>query len=346
MLKRGTVKLIILFSLFLSLSSFGSNPSKGVVHVFYGDLKSGQMAIINRVFKPKLKILENKKEVEKIIEWPKGKIEDFLKVIKNPKTLGVLFLGHPAIKTEGTYPDKRIIHGYLKSGDGYYLPKEILSAAHSNLQFLSIMTCHESAILPLYLDSLPNHVDVIKSPTHGLDNLDNPLFEFTSFYSTPKVIEKLEKNFDDNKYAGFFVQPLELQTIRIQYRDLVSSRFTYTVKVNDKLVGILKKETNQRGRIHNIFEKAIDLGNETINRVSIQPDDPRRPRKDGVKVVDDILLDQVELIRGNTPLNLLRKTIHLGDQMHSPDEGEGLGFLRNKKAFFKAPFRESWEIEL
>jgi hypothetical protein len=317
------------------------------VHVFYGDLKSGQMAIINRVFKPKLKSLEKKKEVEKVIQWPNGKIEDFLEVIKSPKTLGVLFLGHPAIKTEGTYPDKKIIHGYLKSGDGFYLPKEILSAAHKRLQFLSIMTCHESAILPLYLDSLPKQVDVIKSPTHGLDNLDNPLFEFTSFYSTPKVIEKLEKKFDENKYSGFFVDKYpEDKKIRVHYRDLVSSRFTYTVKVDGKVMGILKKETNSRGRIYNKYVKTITVGSDFVSRISIQPDDPNRPRKDDLKVVDDILIEDVELSQGDSFFKIMRKNIHLGDQVISPDEGEGLGFLRNRKAFQQAPFHEAWEVEL
>lgn len=336
--------------LLLSLSvvfNFSLLADKGNIHVFYGDLKKGQMAIIERVFKPELKRLKNKEPVEKVIEWNDGKIEDFLSVLKDPKTLGVLFLGHPAIKTEGIHPDKKIIHGFLKSGDGFYLPKNIFSAVHDELKFISIMTCHESAILPLYMNSMPSHVDVIKSPTHGLDTLDNPLFEFTSFYSTPEVLKNLEKKLEGGSYREFnFLEEKSSRNVKVVYRDLVSSRFTYTVEADGKVVGILKKEMNKRGRILNKFEKVVKIKNKSKVNLKIHPDDPFRPVAEGLKVVDDILIDDILIQTGYDFQSVLEKRIHLGDQEESPDKNEGLGFLRNLEDFKKAYFSLFWEGSL
>ncbi|CAM9905151.1 unnamed protein product, partial [Chrysoparadoxa australica] len=257
---------------------------------------------------------------------------DLLKELKNPKTLGVVFLGHPAIKTEGVYPDKKIIHGYLQSGDGFYLPKKTFSAAHEKLAFLSILTCHESAILPLYDKSLPEGIDVLKSPTHGLDSLANPLFEFTSFYSTPQVIDLISKKIEEGRYDSFEAEKSEDLLLSIQTRDLVSSHFTYTVEVDGKVVGILKKEVNKRGRVKNSNTFEIKIPKNYIRNgiVKITADDPKRPIKSGLKVIDDIIIEGIWVNENGIKRSLLDYQIHLGDQESNPDQNEGLGFLRNR----------------
>lgn len=308
------------------------------------------MAILERVFKPKLG--ELRKVIGQVVEVPNASVEDILFALKNPENLGVILLGHPAIKTKGKYPDKKIIHGFLMGADGYYLPKNILSSTHEQLQFLSIMTCHESAILPLYLDSLSEKVDYIKSPTHGLDSLSNPLFEFTSFYSTPLVVDTIIENYKKGKYASFKKNKKIIKgRLTIKLSDLISSRFTYTITIDDKVVGILKSQKNPRGRNLNNIEFSFDLLSHELKTIApgailkVLPDDPNRPKPIGLKVLDDIIVREISIDSSEYSFNW-KDGAHLGDQAQNPDILEGLGFLRNKFDFDNLPFSENLELSL
>ena len=229
--------------------------------------------------------------------------------------------------------------------DGRYLPKEILSGANPQLKFLSIMTCHESAVLPLYLNSLPDHVQYYKSPTHHIDGLANPLYEFTSFYSTPEILDKVLNDFNKRKYDDFkLLSNPKVGTLKISIKDLVSSRFSYGVVLNDRFIGALYAQKTKRGRLLNSSTYLLDIyqgdltGNE--NNLRIFPDDPNRPRPLGLKVVDDILLEEVRL---NDEIIVSKGPIHLGDQEFFPDMNEGLGFLANEEDFKRSPFQSIWE---
>lgn len=337
------MKRIILFTclVFCSLSE-----AAGVIHVLYGDLKPGQQKILDRVFRPKLNELISMEGVKKVVENPQASIEDLTQVLQSPQTLGVIFLGHPAIKTKGVMPDKKIIHGYLQDTNGRYLPKAIFSAAHEGLKFLSIMTCHESAILPLYLDSLPKHVHYYESPTHNLNSLGNPLFEFTSFYSTPKIIDEIKDDLKNGNFDDFYEPKNKVMAkLEIEVKDLVSQKFGYVVLLNDKFIGSLFAQKNNRGRLLNKTKHQFFLESGEVfagAKIKIIPDDANRPKPNGLKVVDDILLLKVEL----EGVALLKQPIHLGDQEQSPDMGEGLGFLRNLPEFEITVFKNEWEVAL
>jgi hypothetical protein len=336
-----------LFSLLILLGiSLVSSPLNAqVIHVLYGDLKPGQQKILDRVFKPRLEDLKGLEQVSKVIQKPKATYLDLLEALRSPESIGVIFLGHPAIKTKGVFPDKKIIHGYLMDADGRYLPKKILSGANPQLKFLSIMTCHESAVLPLYLESLPEHVKYYKSPTHHIDGLANPLYEFTSFYSTPEILDQVLNDFNKKKYDDFkLLSNPKIGTLKISTKDLVSSRFSYGVVLNDRFIGALYAQKTKRGRLLNSSTYLIDIFksdlSDTENNLRIFPDDSDRPKPQGLKVVDDILLENISLNNQSIPF---RGPVHLGDQEFSPDMNEGLGFLKNKEDFINSPFQSIWE---
>ncbi|MCF8060819.1 MAG: hypothetical protein K9K67_16060 [Bacteriovoracaceae bacterium] len=328
--------LILLFSAKMANAQF--------IHVLYGELKPGQQQILDRVFKPRLIELEKLDQVKEVVQKQKATYLDLLRALKSPETIGVIYLGHPAIKTEGTFPNKNIIHGYLMDSDGRYLPKNIFSSVHPNLKFLSIMTCHESAVLPLYLKSLPDFVHYYKSPTHNMNSLGNPLFEFTSFYSTPKILEEIERDMDRGRYDDFKIFPdPTILTLNLKVMDLVSSRFSYVVTLNDKLIGALFSKKNDRGRLINKASFSFDIQQSDLkdkNVLKIYPDDSNRPRPKDLKVIDDIILSEVYFNNGE---NLIGMPIHIGDQELDPDLLDGLGFLRNRSEFTKSDFMESWE---
>lgn len=339
------MKISILVPLFFLW--FSTIFANGEVHIHYGDLKRGQKSILNRVFKPKLKEL-SKLNVE-VVEYDKSLQENILASLANPKVVGVIFLGHPAIKTKGTGKKRRIVHGYLKDGEGKYIPKNIFSGAHNNLKFISVLTCHESAIIPLYKKTLPSFIDYFESPSHSLNALDNPLFEFTSFYSTPKVIDNILQQYGpDSLEINSLGDPKE-KSLKVNLKDLTSGRFSYTVSINGVLVGIISRQLNSRGRILNDVEFLIKVPesilHESNNLLTIEADDYLRPRPLGLDVVDDILIEKVTLENGGREDSLGVK-IHLGDQESNPDIEEGLGFLRNKLVFrdylFVGPRWELW----
>lgn len=306
----------------------------GEVHIHYGDLKKGQMSILNRVFRPNLKKLS--KLNLKVVEYENSLQKNILSSLASSRVVGVIFLGHPAIKTKGVGKGRHIVHGYLKDSAGMYLPKNIFSGARDNLAFISVLTCHEGAIIPLYKKYLPSFIDYFESPSHSLNALENPLFEFTSFYSTPKVIDSILNRYDSSFFDSSQVEKTSQTTISIKLKDLVSSRFSYTVSVNGSLVGIISRKLNSRGRILNKIDYQFKVSNSLFNKgsnfITISADDYLRPRPNGLKVVDDILIEEVSLISGENRNNLA-KNIHLGDQEVNPDMNEGLGFLRNKDNF-------------
>jgi hypothetical protein len=277
-----------------------AQEGRSVVHVLYGDLKPGQHRILERVFRPKLNLLSQANSQIVVKENLTAKTEEILGALRDPQTLGIIFLGHPAIKTTGEYPNKEIIHGHLKDGLGRYLPKKLFRGAHKNLRFLSVLTCHESAILPLYLDQLSSTVKYYKSPVHGLDALKNPLYEFTSFYSTPKVLEQLAQDLHSQKIDTFSQDDDGQESIHLtmKVRDLISQRFSYTVEVNGELVGVLHAKKNKRGRLLNELHFSFSIKKSSLaqhNSITIAPDDPKRPRPDGLLVVDDILIDSIQV---------------------------------------------------
>lgn len=278
-------------------------------------------------------------------------VNDVTHALQDPNAYGIIFLGHPAIKTQGSFPNKKIIHGYLQDAQGKYLPKEILSGAHKNLRFLSIMTCHESAVIPLYINSLPQSVHYYKSPTHGLNSLDNPLFEFTSFYSTPKIVDEINADLEQSRFKleNHYVMDSfyeDSKTLVFKVKDLVSQRFGYSVFINGRYLGAMFAQKNARGRLLNKvtfkFNVPPYLWSSTENTIRVAPDDRNRPRSSGLQVVDDILLTQVKL----DDENLLDGPFHIGDQRVSPDLNEGLGFIRNREEFSLAPFIFEWEVKL
>ncbi len=209
------------------------------------------------------------------------------------------------------------------------------------------MTCHESAIIPLYLDGLPQKVKYYQSPSHGLDALKNPLYEFSSFYSIPKVLEEIaddlrEGKLNEGDYHHDF-NGIQKGTLKLKVRDLISQRFTYTVEVNDELVGILHAKKNKRGRLLNELTFTFPIHNKLKkegNKITISADDSDRPRPQGLSVVDDILVDSVEV----NGLELLATPLHIGDQPEFPDMEEGLGFLRNHDDFSRSSFQKTGEI--
>ena len=209
------------------------------------------------------------------------------------------------------------------------------------------MTCHESAILPLYLSSLPENTHYYKSPTHSLNSLGNPLFEFTSFYSTPKILMDIKSDLEKGKFSSFFTKKVKPnKKIKITAKDLVSQKFGHSLMVNGKYIGAMFSKKNKRGRLLNLVDFEFEVPNSLLNGrertlIEIIPDDADRPKPAGLKVVDDILIEKVSF----EGIDLLTDSVHIGDQKNNPDFSEGLGFLRNQADFEMSPYFKEWRME-
>lgn len=327
-----------------------SVQAKPVIYVVTGKLSKTQRAIIDRVFISKYKSLakEYPRSEFKVIENASN--NDLISLLASSKTLGLIYIGHPAVNIVGEGDDRKIIHGYLQTPSGRYLPKTILSAAHESLKFISILTCHDSAVTPLYTNSLSSSgINYLRSPTHNLDELKNPLLEFTSYYSTPQVLDllapKLENYIDQFERENSYQAEVK-STLTIKWRDQVSSHFGYVITVNERIVGVLESAKSSRGRVLNTQRKTFDLLHplKPGDSITIKADDDNRPRRGQEdKIIDDILIDEVVLTQKGVQRELLDSTIHLGDEEYAPDQTLPLGFLRNSNDYMAAPFARVWK---
>jgi hypothetical protein len=331
------------------MNSLAFASSRPTIYFALGKLTGPQKSILDRVFFS---------EVEKLKkQWPSvdfkrldsPETDELISVLSSPSTLGLAILGHPAVSIRGEGTERHIMHGYLQTASSRYLPKTLLSAAHSSLGFISIITCHDSAISPLYLKALPQNFSgaIFRSPTHNLDALANPLLEFTSFYSTPEFLKEMNGSLPEllkefNNFGG----AINGDQLKISWRDQLSNHFSYEIIVNGKLAGVLESEYSTRGRGMNLREKLVQLSIVLApgDQITIRPDDAFRPRiNTEQKVVDDILLDRVSIIRGEEEKSLLAESVHIGDEENSPDQNAPLGFLRNGEDYSRAPFVVEWK---
>lgn len=334
-----------LFTLIVLCPTLKAAPT---IYTVTGKLSSAQRSIVERVFLSKFKELKKQHPSAefKVIEDITN--SSLIDILSNKQTLGLLYIGHPAVSIVGEGDERRILHGYLQTPSGTYLPKDIFTAAHENLKFLSIMTCHDSAVTPLYTKYIKEKTfDLLRSPTHNLDELKNPLLEFTSYYSTPQVLDILKPRLETYIYEFEETVSTGRSQLTITWRDQVSAHFSYVVTLNDKIIGVLESSKSNRGRIVNRQSKTIKIDRELRpgDRLVIKPDDANRPKKEeskDSKVIDDILIDQVIAEFGNQKILLLDSPIHIGDEEVSPDEGLPLGFLRNREDFRVAKFHKTW----
>lgn len=342
---------VVLSSIFLSFSLWATPEL--VVH--FGKLSPTQERVLDRVFTARLKEYANEYsgQVEVVIQ-KNASSEQILESLKSPQSLAVIFLGHPAIEVRGEeIEERRIVNGFLEAADGRYLTKTFMSSAHDNLQALSILTCHESGVLPNYLKYMPEGPKYYQSPTHNIDSLSNPLFEFTSYYATPKVLKAV---FDDlpNLLERYKRNQNTIETqwveLSVTYLDLLSSKFDYQVLLDGRQVGVLNASYNDRGRAKHKSIQKIKIQRslwEKGRTLTVRPDDPKRPvREEGLNVVDDIILTKVKVKdRGQEDL-LFEGIVHLGDDDSMYDSDIGLSFRRNWRFFDKAPRLDSWELSL
>lgn len=311
------------------------------IHIFYGNLQKGQVRILDRVFRPKIQEILQVENLAKVEEHFEYDVNTVSSAMANPSTLGVLFLGHPAIKVKEEGDKKTIVNGFLQDPNKRYFPKNLLQSAHANLVFASLVTCHSSGFLGKYLKFSPEGLNVIKPPSFSAQLDPNPIFELTSFYDTPKVLEEVKQLIPETKILEFKENLASLEKQRdykleITTRDLMSKHFGYTVVVNDKLIGTLYSKRSKYGRpynkVKNVFQFSLSSKVTSLN-IQIMPDDPKRPKPQNIMVIDDILVDSIKILNGVESQELLEKSIHLGDQDGVPDTVIRHFFKRNQKDF-------------
>ena len=340
------MKRYLLLSLIFITALAPAHAAKVVL--FYGKLKPIQASTLERVFIEKAKKSFSKYPNTTFEIIKKSGLQSLLRAFKDPEVIGILYFGHPALVTEGVVnaqEDRRVIlNGFLQTADGKYIPKSILSSAHKKLQFVSFMTCHQSVVLEKYLRHLKEGTRFYRAPETNSAGGENPLFEFTSYYNTPKILDQITLDFD--KHLENF-KNADIQTNRekieleISTRDLLSSRFSYEVLIDDQLVGIIESQKNKRGRKLNTVNSKIEVYKH--GELTIRQDDLNRTPKNNQKfIIDDIILDSFKV---NSEEQLILP-IHLGDESSNVYQGIGLSFLRNLIDFEGLAVQKDWRFQL
>lgn len=352
----------VIFFIVLSSASLAQSE-KAKIYFVLANLNPTQKNILERVFFSEVEKLSKEYSEIEFIKIDNVSIMEIINILSSRSTMGAIFLGHPAINTKVDGDERKIIHAYLQTSyekmfkveNEYrvdlvtrYVPKRIFTASHENIKILSIITCHDSVVTPLYKKNLPAYLNTyfITSPTHNIDSFKNPLFEFTSFYSTPEILgdfkNKIPSLIKEFRAKRKFEKTEEVSKIKISWRDQLSKFYVYEVLLNGKLVGVLEPYSTSRKRSLNKREMEIKVSVpiKSGDVITISPDDPNRPRSDiNLKVVDDIIVDRVEIVRESSSENVvLGQAIHIGDEKNQPDAGTSLTFLRNEEGFLQSIF--------
>jgi hypothetical protein len=275
--------------------------------------------------------------------------ETLKEALQDPNTIGVLWLGHPALDiTKNSSTGKsEAANIYIEAADGRYLPPTILSAAHAHLQFVSLVTCNATLVNEKYAKYLRSNIQNYFPPSSTAEFSTNPLMEMAHFFVAP--IEVFNTVVADlPRHLRNFIPQASLTggSLEIHYRDLLSKRFDYEVLVNGKYIGSLYTQRSAPiGRVRNRAQVSWPIPAEAfpVQNIVIRPADAERRRTTAIQnVVDDVLIDQVRLRQSGSEQELLTNPVHLGDDSEAADVAIGLSFESNLDDFATAPLAKEW----
>ena len=255
--------------------------------------------------------------------------QEAVDALKNSRTLGFLWLGHPALDVRG----EKLVNSYLTTPEKRYLPKLLFSASHSNLGFVGIVSCSLDDVVSRYNKYLPPTVPLFVPQTDDNRDID-PAAQFTYMIGgSLQVIEKIKNELKARVQAfqlGSSGQERYMSTLEVSYRDLLSKHFSYVVIANKHLAGVL--EPTSELKIQITLPKAWVTSSQ--NTITIRPDDLNRTAPEGVtNFVDDILLTSlVSVSEFGRRDSLLSSPVHLGDD-DGADWDSGLAGLSNPQNY-------------
>lgn len=314
-----------------------ATPPTPRIHVFYGKLTGSFEAktreFLRSDFEPKLLKLGATHTTDVVLH-PQAEIPELIHALSDPQTLGIFWVGHPGLVAERG----RLLNSFLQTASGVFVPKDVAQAAHPHLRFFGLVSCHFSDLLKRY-SAASTRFSWFVPEAQELDKVedqDDVLTEVSSIFLAPvSVFSQVEPHLGSWRQdfaTHWSVATLPQRQVTIDYRDLLSSKFTYGIYWNQRLVGVLQKVGRAGGRVQ------VSIPNEN-GTLRIRPDDPKRARKvnDPENLVDDILIDQISV---DGPL--LKEPIHLGDDAFDWDAGTKTKYASSDEDFRKYPPSLEW----
>lgn len=311
-------------------------PSKIIIHIGdvdpFGGLLGKKLA---SAIKEQKAAFDEKNIVFEIKE--NSEATDVLKTLQDPKTIGMVWIGHPSLLLTGENSET-ILNSFLKTASKKYLPKNLLSAANSSLRFFGLITCHNKDVITRY--PTPSELKIFMPENVKFSYDNNPRFELTHILTAPKdLIVKFK-----DQMAEWYKEPITLAprpakaSLKINFRDLKSNHYGYEVMLNQKLIGVFYLQKDELDIIENYGSITIPVPDHLLidgtNTLVVRADDALHPERKGY--IDDILVDSVELINDTkTTTKLLNEIVHIGDDTSNIDKKTHLYFFKNLKDFEK-----------
>jgi len=319
------------------------------IEIHYGKLLDGDERILKRVWIDK-DIKELRQKYAGKVEIPdpvNSNSETLLNSLRDSNVLGLIWIGHPSYVKEDTDSKPEIKNAFIQDSNGRFIPKTIFSAAHSNLQFISLGTCNDTAVASAYKESLSDkHVIWATSVNLEEGGASNPLFQVVSLYTGPQDVALAIAKDLDSYLSSFhenftYPDPAQNTQLVIRYEDLLSAKFDYVVSVNEKVVGVLTKQKALLAS-QNIYEVTFTVPKTGV--LKIFPDDVNRHRKatDPKYLIDDILIHSIH----KDGLPIINAIQHLGDEINNIDHETLLSQIRLAPLFEAIPPVLEFKVEL
>ena len=281
--------------------------------------------------------------------------EKMITSLRSSDVIGVIYATHPKVHTEEreierinpetneleTVKENFIVNAFMPETSGRHMPRSLLSAAHSNLQFMLWIYCHEDAVGDFYVkpylhrlapyDRKEGKVDASKITfyrPHGINpDTSHALLQKAGYLEAAKTVEEeISPNFKTHLENFETYKKDDDQSfveLKISYRDLKTAVMSYEVLLDDIIVGSFYRAVSRRGTPRNKGDASILVPRSiymNAKNLIIHHDDLSSRRQESPKdQIDDILIDRIEVLDQEVSTILLETTVHLGNNDYPTD---------------------------
>jgi hypothetical protein len=259
-----------------------------------------------------------------VIEISSVSESQFISSMKNPNVDAILWVGH----SQRTTDNELMKNDFLLDVNKLHMPKNIFSATHGQMQEIILATCFTEGLKKYYeLPNIPYSIIEFKNG-EAIQEANNVLV------STNAGLKELQL-WLKNTYIEKQITESDEHEIKINARDLKSSKFGYSILVNDKLIGVLRSNYKEiegskivLPRVSRSFKFRLDKVAKQI-KIEVRADDMNRFSKTYQKPVDDIIVTSV-LLDGKI---LIDSPVKIGDDESGLDDEIGLSWYVDRREY-------------